>query len=180
MIAPPLPSSAEIRQRLPITGIMACDPDGAIGVDGGLPWDIPQELEFFRNTTRGHVVIMGRKTFESFPEKAREQRTCVVISSTLSPATNALTYPSVDAFILNALRTPAPYQNKESFFIGGAKLAEEMIERGLVARFLVSQIKQRYNGDTHLDLSLLRKFPYSKTIQNFEAFDVVEYSFTKS
>lgn len=175
-----LPSSAEIRQRLPITGIIACDPDGAIGADGGLPWDIPQELEFFRNTTRGHVVIMGRKTFESFPEKAREQRTCVVISSTLSSTASARTYPSVDAFILNALRTPAPYQNKDSFFIGGAKLAKEMIERGFITRFLVSQIKQRYNGDTHLDLSLLKKFPYSKTLQHFEAFDVIEYSFTES
>ena len=39
--------------------------NGVIGVDGGLPWDLPEDFAHFKRTTLGHVVVMGRKTYES-------------------------------------------------------------------------------------------------------------------
>ena len=54
-----------------MTIIVATDRNGCIGKDGGIPWHLPEDLKHFRNTTMGGTVIMGRKTWESIPEKYR-------------------------------------------------------------------------------------------------------------
>ena len=48
--------------------IVAVDKNWAIGKNNRLMWSIPADMKFFRETTRGNVVIMGRKTLESFPQ----------------------------------------------------------------------------------------------------------------
>lgn len=45
--------------------IAAIDPEGGIGLNGGLPWHCPEDLRFFKNCTKGQNILMGRKTFES-------------------------------------------------------------------------------------------------------------------
>ncbi len=45
--------------------------DGVIGRDGGLPWSLPEDMAHFREVTTGHPVVMGRKTWESLPERFR-------------------------------------------------------------------------------------------------------------
>lgn len=56
--------------------------DGVIGAGGTMPWSLPEDLAHFKRTTIGHPVIMGRKTWESFPEKFRPLpgRTNIVIT----------------------------------------------------------------------------------------------------
>lgn len=54
-----------------ITAIWAQGKDGVIGLNGTIPWMIPQDLAFFKEQTLGGAVIMGRKTWESIPEKFR-------------------------------------------------------------------------------------------------------------
>lgn len=54
-----------------ITAIWAQGQDGVIGSNGQIPWRIPQDLQFFKEQTMGGVVIMGRKTWDSIPEKFR-------------------------------------------------------------------------------------------------------------
>lgn len=66
--------------------IIACDPTGTIGKNGDLPWDnLPGELKKFRDTTLGHVMVMGRNTFESLPmyPNGFPGRDNVVVSSLL-------------------------------------------------------------------------------------------------
>ena len=46
---------------------------GVIGRDGGMPWHVPEDLAHFRATTLGAPVVMGRRTWESFPERLRPQ-----------------------------------------------------------------------------------------------------------
>lgn len=50
-----------------LSSIAAMASNRTIGIDGDLPWEIPEDMRFFRTITSGHVLIMGRKTFESFP-----------------------------------------------------------------------------------------------------------------
>ena len=67
----------------PVVGmIWAQTVDGVIGRDGTMPWHLPEDLAHFRRTTQGHPVIMGRRTWESFPEKYRPLpgRTNIVVS----------------------------------------------------------------------------------------------------
>jgi dihydrofolate reductase len=61
---------------------------GVIGVDGTLPWHLPEDLRLFRALTLGSTVVMGRRTWESLPPRSRPLpgRRNVVLSSTLDPA----------------------------------------------------------------------------------------------
>jgi dihydrofolate reductase len=57
--------------------------DGVIGADGGLPWHVPEDLALFRRLTTGSTVVMGRRTWESLPDRFRPLpgRTNVVLTS---------------------------------------------------------------------------------------------------
>ncbi|PTR88702.1 dihydrofolate reductase [Bacillus anthracis] len=63
--------------------ILACDLNGVIGNNGSLPWgrSLPYDLKRFKDLTEGHVVVMGRKTFESLGSKPLPNRENVVLSS---------------------------------------------------------------------------------------------------
>lgn len=65
---------------MPGTIIAAVGADGAIGIDGRLPWRYPGDLKRFREQTLGCTVVMGRKTWESFGQRPLPQRTNVVVS----------------------------------------------------------------------------------------------------
>lgn len=59
--------------------VAAVADNGVIGVDGGLPWHLPKDFAHFRRTTLGHVVVMGRKTYESMG-RPLPRRTNVVVT----------------------------------------------------------------------------------------------------
>jgi dihydrofolate reductase len=56
---------------MPITLIAALANNRCIGKDGAVPWRLPEDMKRFKDLTMGHVVVMGRKTWESLPEKFR-------------------------------------------------------------------------------------------------------------
>lgn len=62
--------------------IVACSENGVIGLDGDLPWRLPDDLKHFMRSTKGHSVVMGRKTFESLREPLGG-RLNIVVSSTM-------------------------------------------------------------------------------------------------
>ena len=51
--------------------IVAASTNLVIGKDNDLPWHLPTDMKFFKDTTNGHTVVMGRKCWESIPEKYR-------------------------------------------------------------------------------------------------------------
>ena len=67
----------------PVALIWAQARDGVIGASGGLPWHLPEDLKLFRTLTTGSTVVMGRRTWESLPERFRPLpgRTNVVLTS---------------------------------------------------------------------------------------------------
>ncbi|WP_156346521.1 dihydrofolate reductase [Verrucomicrobium spinosum] len=71
-----------------LIAIAAMASNRVIGRDGTLPWHLPEDLKFFKKTTAGHPVLMGRKTFESIVAalgKPLPNRRNIVLSSTLAP-----------------------------------------------------------------------------------------------
>ncbi|MEI8295513.1 MAG: dihydrofolate reductase [Alphaproteobacteria bacterium] len=127
-----------------IIGIMAATEEGVIGYKNRLPWNYPQELEHFRTTTAGHILIMGRKTYEKTPQSAWGDRECVVLSR------SAKVINSLDACMryIQNLNT-----NKTVFMIGGAEIAHLFLENNLISSFILTKIHQQYPGDAFLDLS---------------------------
>jgi len=63
---------------VPITMVAAVARNGVIGVDGGLPWRLPDDLRRFKELTLGHVLVMGRKTYESIGHPLPGRATIVV------------------------------------------------------------------------------------------------------
>lgn len=134
-----------------IIGIMAATEEGVIGYKNALPWNYPQEFEHFRTTTAGHILIMGRKTYEKTPQSAWSDRECVVLSHDPDfTASAAKVVNSLDA-CLNYIQKLDTH--KTVFMIGGAEIAHLFLENNLISSFILTTIHQQYPGDTFLDLS---------------------------
>ena len=113
--------------------IVAVDKNWAIGKDNKLMWSIPGDMKFFRETTKGNVIIMGRKTLESFPQgQPLGNRVNIVI--TRNPdykVKGAVVVHSVE----EALEEAAKHEG-EPYVIGGESIYRAMLKYCDVARFL--------------------------------------------
>ncbi|MFA5380803.1 MAG: dihydrofolate reductase [Candidatus Izemoplasmatales bacterium] len=133
-----------------ISLIFAIDPHQLLGKGNDLPWHYPEDLQYFKKTTRGKTVLMGLETFQSIISrngKPLPNRHSVVAS--LSP----FTYEGVDVINdLHAyLKTP---RDEEIFVIGGKTIYE--LSLPFANRLYVTHIEKVYEGDiyfTKLDLS---------------------------
>ena len=116
-----------------ITLIVARAQNGAIGRDGTIPWDIPEDLKFFQRETLGGALIMGRNTWQSLPVKPLPRRFNIVVSSNAGIA--EVVVPSVTDAI--ALATRQGHQR--IYGIGGAAIYKEMLP--LAHRLLISEVQ---------------------------------------
>lgn len=66
--------------EIPLALVVAVARNGAIGIDGGLPWRLPGDLAFFKRVTMGKPILMGRKTWQSLPRRPLPGRANLVIS----------------------------------------------------------------------------------------------------
>ena len=99
--------------------IFASDRQYAIGFQNGLPWKgYPEDMEWFKQNTMGKTVVMGRKTYESLPERFRPLpgRTNVVLTSNTETFIDAIVSPSVEA-VLERFK-----DEKEIVIIGGGEV----------------------------------------------------------
>jgi dihydrofolate reductase len=122
--------------------IAAVARNGVIGKDNALPWHLPADLKHFKALTSGHTVIMGRKTWESLPEKFRPlpgRQNIVVTRNAGYVATGA----SVVTSLADAM---AAATDPEAFVIGGAELYQAALP--LADRLQLTEIDMDYEGDT--------------------------------
>jgi dihydrofolate reductase len=125
-----------------VTLILARARNGVIGAGGGLPWHLPEDLAFFKRTTMGHPIVMGRKTWESIGRPLPGRRSVVVTRDRGFSATGAEVVHSLDEAI--ALCCTA----EEIFVIGGAHLYAVALPRA--DRLLLTEIHADFEGDTFL------------------------------
>src|SRR3989344_2476082 len=102
-----------------ITIIAAIAENGVIGNKGKIPWHFSEDFKHFKRTTENNVVVMGRKTYESLPEKFRPlpNRVNVVVSSSMAGQEGIEVARSYEEAIEKAKK-----HNKEIFIIGGSSL----------------------------------------------------------
>lgn len=114
--------------------------DGVIGADGGLPWHLPEDLALFRRLTTGSTVVMGRRTWESLPERFRPLpgRDNVVLTSDRHwSADGAQAVGSVDAVL-------ARYGS--FWVIGGGAVYAAFLPHA--SRLVVTDVDLHVDGDT--------------------------------
>jgi len=127
--------------------IVAAAENHVIGKDNDLIWHLPKDMKFFKETTKGHFVIMGRKNFESIPQKYRPlpNRTNVVV-------TRQKDYFAEGCLVVNslaeALQEAEKAKDLEPFIIGGGEIYRLALEQQLIDRVYLTRIHKNYQGDT--------------------------------
>lgn len=104
-----------------ISLIVARDRHGAIGKENRIPWHIPEDLAFFKETTRNAAIIMGRSTWESLPVRPLRDRLNIVVSSNAALADHVVASPEEAVVLVGALGYV------EIFGIGGAGIYRDML-----------------------------------------------------
>lgn len=133
-----------------LTHIIAMSENRVIGKDNKLPWHIPEDLKFFREKTKNHIIIMGRKTFDSI-QKPLPHRHHIIITRnkpTNNPHTQVDYVGSIDEAIAKA-KTMTSTMNEawgdEVFIIGGGEIFNQSMD--VVNRIYLTVIHQDYEGD---------------------------------
>ena len=129
-----------------ISAIVAVDNNWGIGYNGDLLEHIPEDLKYFQALTTGHVVVMGRKTWDSLPKKPLKDRLNIVISSQpRGPLGDmAFSIPMDEAKV----RVAISENDEEWFIIGGGTIYKEFLS--ICDRVYVTKIyKDHDNVDTY-------------------------------
>ena len=153
--------------------IVAVDKNWAIGYQNKLLNSIPEDMKFFRETTTGKVVVMGRKTLESFPNgRPLKNRTNVVITRQEGyEVPGAVAVHSVD----EALDYLKNFKSEDIYVIGGASIYEQMLPYCDVAH--VTVMDYAYQADTWFpDLDAMEDFVVAADSEEKTYFDL-EYCF---
>ncbi len=161
--------------------IVAIGKNREIGKDNDLIWHLPKDMKFFMDTTKEHHVVMGRKNYDSIPEKYRplKDRTNVIVTRQ-----NQLEAPSCD--VVNSIEEGIELANsrgeRECFIIGGGQIYKQALDRGLVDKMYITHIDEEFDADTffpEFDSSgwnTKEIMIHSKDEKNKYDFVVLEYS----
>ena len=145
--------------------ILATSLNHVIGKDNKLPWHLPADLAFFKKTTMGHCVVMGRKTYESL-KKPLSGRFNIVMSNTLDTNQEPVDVynKSVDVFDV------AEKNNEEELFIiGGTTMYTHWVR--VADTVYWTRVLTHVEGDTHFDVlqhcSILDNWRLTSRVYNY-------------
>jgi dihydrofolate reductase len=106
-----------------ISAIAACSSNRVIGRDNELPWHLPADMRYFMRTTKGHHVIMGRKTFESLGKPLKNRVNVVITHNPFYMASGIVVVHSLE----EALQYARENEEEEAFIIGGAEIYRQSL-----------------------------------------------------
>jgi dihydrofolate reductase len=121
--------------------IAAMSLNRVIGAGNKIPWHLPEDFKWFKKMTTGHVIVMGRKTFESIG-KPLPNRTTIVLTRSLSAIPGVLTAPALTQIDLS---DPA-VAGREIFICGGAQIYQQALP--LCSDLYLTLVKREVKGDT--------------------------------
>jgi dihydrofolate reductase len=143
-----------------LSHIAAMGENLVIGNDGELPWDIPEDMKYFMNTTKDHVIIMGRKTFETLDKPLPKRLTIIVTRQLGYKAEGCVVVTSLKKAIEEAKKQIPPYP-EEVFICGGGEIYKESLP--LVNKLYLTRIQEEFDGDTfypEVDFSQFKKISH--------------------
>lgn len=125
--------------------IVAASENNVIGKDNRLIWRLPADMKFFKEKTSGHVIITGRKNYESIPEKFRplpDRKNVVITRQKNYHAPGAVVVSSIE----NALQYVSEnHSNEEIFIIGGAEIYKQTLS--VCDKIYLTRIHHTFEGD---------------------------------
>ena len=168
------------RRRPPaLRHIVAASENDIIGRENGLPWNIPEDTKFFREKTKGHVLIMGRKTFESIGKPLPKRLTIIVTRSRDYRVEGCIVVGSVEEALDESRKHLAEY-DKEVFIAGGGEIYR--LAMPYTDRIYLTRIHRNVDGDTTYPQIDREKFRESERVDRDtpESFSFLTYDRVKS
>jgi len=124
-----------------ISIIAAVAENGVIGNKNTLPWHLPSDMKHFRETTTGHCIIMGQKTYDSIGKALPGRINIVLTFDTNFKSEGCITVTSIE----EALRVAGAKNEDEVFIIGGASVYKQFI--GIANRLYITRVHHSFVGD---------------------------------
>jgi len=164
--------------------IVAMDKNRGIGKNNDLMWHLPNDMRFFKETTVNHIVVMGRKNYDSIPEKYRplpNRRNVILTRNSNFKAKDCDVFNSLDA----ALGAYEYDSEKTIFIIGGGQIYALALAQEVVDEMYITYVDGDYDADTffpEFDESKWRKelvLKQEKDDRHKNSFEVFRYTFNK-
>lgn len=154
-----------------LSAIVAMTPDRVIGKDGDLPWHLPEDLRFFKKTTSGHPIVMGRKTFDSIGRPLPHRQNIVITrnSKWQHEGVEVIHHPD-DLEGLKLLHS-------HLFVIGGADIYRLFLPR--LHELIVTHVHQPHAGDTVFP-EYQKLFPKTEILSKNDQFTIKRHLKTQS
>ncbi|MBQ8468452.1 MAG: dihydrofolate reductase [Clostridia bacterium] len=125
--------------------IVAVDNNWAIGKKGGLIYNLPSDLAYFKKMTSGKVVVMGERTYLSLPKKPLPNRTNIVLSADGNKYDGAICVSSLDELSAELKK----YDTENVFVIGGASVYNLLMDNCRLA--YITKINAEKPADTYIN-----------------------------
>jgi dihydrofolate reductase len=136
-----------------IIGIVAVDQNLAIGKGGKLPWHYSADMKFFKETTLGNAVVMGRRTWLTLKEPLKDRLNIVLSNQLSQPAPASSVVLSDVESVLSLARS----LTRHTFVIGGAKVYQSFLPH--IERWIVTEIPLSVErADTFMPANFLAGF----------------------
>lgn len=123
-----------------MTLILVMDNDCAIGKNNGLLCSLPADMKRFREVTSGSVVIMGRKTYDSFPKRPLPNRENIVLSRNVGDLEGALVFDNTEKLLEYVKGS-----DKKVFVIGGGEIYAQLEQ--YCDEALITRVYENFGGD---------------------------------
>ncbi len=125
-----------------LSHIAAASQNNVIGFRNKLPWDIPEDLKFFQKKTKEHVIIMGRKTFESLGRPLPKRTNIIVSKNKNFKPQGCFVFPDINLAIQEAKNRS---EKDEIFIIGGGEIYRQSISK--IQKIYLTRIHKEFKGD---------------------------------
>lgn len=160
--------------KLIVAHIAAMAENRVIGRAGGMPWHIPDDFKYFKATTMGHAMIMGRKTWDSIGKLLPGRITILVTKNKAFKAPEgAFVTGSIAAAVALCEKNRETWGN-ECFIVGGGEIYKESLS--IADRLYLTLVHQTVDGDTHYPQFSSKDFRQTKNEPHLDA--VVPFTFT--
>lgn len=128
-----------------VIAIAAVGKNGVIGNGNELPWNIPEDMKFFREATRDQIVIMGRKTLDSLGKPLPKRENAIITRNSEFKIEGALVFSDVKNAIDHYRGQEKSFSGKNIFIIGGAQIYEASMQ--YLDEIWLTEIEQEFTGD---------------------------------
>lgn len=128
-----------------LSHIAAIAKNNVIGSQGDLPWDLPEDMKYFREKTKGHIIVMGRKTFESFPKPLKNRLHIVITRQEDYQVPEGVhVFKTIDEAIQFAESQIGQWP-EEVFIIGGGEIYRQTLAQS--DRLYLTLLEKDFDGD---------------------------------